>query len=101
MNCPTCRRQYDGQNTVCPRCQTDLAELLALATTAKALLARASLLLRVGDPVAAQSALDQAAVLLGPSPDLARQQAVCHLLGGRFPEALAAWFRHSRSPSPS
>lgn len=97
MHCPTCRRRHDGQSSACPRCQTDLVELLAVEAAGQALLAQADLHLRTGDPAAADAILKQAATLLGDSPELGRRQALSHLLSRRFPEAFAAWLRQAAS----
>ena len=93
MNCPTCRRRYDGQSEICPRCQTDLSELVAVEAAGRALLARADLLARTADVPGAGAALRQARGLLGGTPEIRRREAVCHLLAGRFPRAFAAWLR--------
>lgn len=97
MHCPTCRRRHDGQSSTCPRCQTDLVELLAAEEAARALLAQADLHLRRGDHAAAETALRQAAPLLGDSPELSRRQALGQLLSRRFAAAFVTWLRQPES----
>jgi len=97
MHCPTCRRRHDGQSSTCPRCQTDLAELLAVEEAAQALLAQADLHLRGGDHAAAEATLRQAAPLLGDSPELIRRQALSQLLSRRFDAAFVSWLRQPDS----
>jgi predicted amidophosphoribosyltransferase len=85
--CPTCRAAWRGV-TECPRCGTDLAEIMQVAATAWQLREHARKALAAGDQPAEALALAQASCQLHATPRGLQLLALALLENGAVAEAV-------------
>ena len=93
MRCPTCRRTITetAVNTACPRCDTDLSELLHLEKTCQCLIARGRQALHTADADTAATCFRQAYELDPQRFEIQQGMAMTALLRRDFPTALR-WY---------
>jgi hypothetical protein len=94
VRCPTCRARQEWSDT-CRRCQCDLSLLWTVELACRRRRRRALLALRAGRHADALAEARRA-YTLHPDAPTARLLAVCLLLAGRWPEALATAERIAR-----